>query len=142
MYKCITYSSGVGKKFLDETAFVAEDSLSDFEFGQAYTNWLTLIKSVSDPVIEKGWHMHHKWRVLDSGFQDWAQAWCAHDWLLHSQFMLKPFILDPSSATNEKQFEHCKLDQAWICFCGSLDYYMWTGLHSTDASKSVNDLKH
>src|SRR5882724_4203035 len=38
-YKHITYGTGTGKTFLDETAFVAEDTLSDFEFGQAYTNW-------------------------------------------------------------------------------------------------------
>ena len=43
-YKCITYGSGAGKTFLDEAAFPTEDELSDFEFGQAYTNWLTLIK--------------------------------------------------------------------------------------------------
>ena len=50
-YKHITYSSGAGKTFLDKTAFVAEDKLSNFEFGQACTNWLTLIEMVSDPII-------------------------------------------------------------------------------------------
>jgi|SRR5882724_2503675 len=47
--------------------------------------------------------------VLDRGFQDWEQAWHAHDQLLHSHLMLKPLILDPSSATYEKQFEHHKI---------------------------------
>jgi len=118
-YKHITYGAGAGKTFLDETAFVAEDTLSDFEFGQAYTNWLTLIKSVSDPVIEQGWHAHHRRMVSERGFQDWEQAWCAHDQLLHSQFMLKPCFLDPSSTTYEKQFHCCKMDQALIGVHGS-----------------------
>ena len=52
-YKHITYSSGAGKTFLDEAAFLAEDDLSDFEFGQAYTNRLTQIEMVSDPMIEQ-----------------------------------------------------------------------------------------
>jgi len=42
-YKHITYSSGMGKTFLDEAAFPTEDKLSNF--GQSYTNWLTLIES-------------------------------------------------------------------------------------------------
>jgi len=83
---------------VDKTAFPSEDKLRNFEFGQAYTNWLTLIETVSDPIIEQGWHGHHKRMVSDRGFQDWVQAWCAHNHLLHSQFMLKPFILDASSA--------------------------------------------
>jgi len=81
-YKCITYSSGVGKTFLDEATFPTEDELSDFEFGQAYTNWLTLIEIGSDPVIEQGWRVHHKRLVSDRGFQDWVQAWHTHDCLL------------------------------------------------------------
>ena len=64
-YKHITYSSGAGKTFLDEATFPTEDELSNFEFGQAYTNWLTLIKMVLDPMIEQGWHAHHKRMVSD-----------------------------------------------------------------------------
>jgi len=74
-YKCITYGPGASKTFLDETSFPTEDDLSDFKFGKAYTNWLTLIEAVSDPVVEAGWHAHHKHMVSDQGFQDWAQAW-------------------------------------------------------------------
>src|SRR5882724_5314558 len=59
-YKHITYGSGARKTFLDEAAFPTEDKLSNFEFGQAYRNWLTLIKMVLDPMIEQGWHTHHK----------------------------------------------------------------------------------
>jgi len=84
--------------------------MSDFEFGKAYTNWLMLIETVSDPMIEQGWHAHHKRMVSDRGFQDCAQACHAHDLLPHPWFMLKPFILDVSSAVYEKQFECCKLD--------------------------------
>jgi len=78
-YKHITYSSGARKTFLGEATFPAEDKLSNFEFGQAYTNWLTLIETVLDPMLEQGWHAHHKSMVSDRGFQDWAQAWHAHD---------------------------------------------------------------
>ena len=81
------------------------DDLNDFEFGQAYTNWLTLIETVSDLAVERGWHDHHKRMSADREFLDWAPTWHSHDRLLRSRFMLKPFILDPSSAIYEKQFE-------------------------------------
>ena len=54
-YKWITYGSGIGKTFLDKTSVPTEDQLNDFKFSQAYTNWFTLIKTVSDPVVEQGW---------------------------------------------------------------------------------------
>jgi len=54
-----------GQNFLDESSFPPEDDLSEFEFGQAYINWLTLIEAVSDPVVECGWHGHHKRMVSD-----------------------------------------------------------------------------
>src|SRR5882724_2080658 len=53
-YKRLTYGSGMGKTFLDECSFSPGDQLSDFEFGQAYTNWLMLFESVSDPPISLG----------------------------------------------------------------------------------------
>jgi len=37
-YKHITYGTGTGKTFLDETAFVAEDTLSNLKFSQVYMN--------------------------------------------------------------------------------------------------------
>ena len=69
-YKHINYGSGVGKAFLDKTCFCAKDELNDFEFGQAYMNWLTLIKTVSDPMDEQGWHVHHKRMTVDCKFLD------------------------------------------------------------------------
>ena len=59
-YKCLTYGLGIGKTFLDKMSFPTEDQLSYFKFGQVYTNWLTLIKSVSEPTVELGSHEHHK----------------------------------------------------------------------------------
>jgi len=94
----------------------------------------------SDPVIRKAGTCTTSggyWIVVSKT----AQAWCAHDWLLHSQFMLKPFILDPSMPQIEKQFEHCKLTKLGFVSV-EVGYYMWTGLHSKMLSKSVNDLKH
>ena len=64
-YKCINYGSGAGKHFLDDASFPPEDDLNHFEFGQAYVNWLTLVETVSDPVVELGWHMHHKHMTVD-----------------------------------------------------------------------------
>src|SRR5882724_2559575 len=87
-------------------------SPSDFKFSQSYTNCLTIIKTVSDPIMEQGWHTYHKYMVSDRGFIEWAQAWCSHDWMLHSRFMLKLFILDVTNSAYEKQLEICKLDQA------------------------------
>jgi len=59
-YKHITYGSGAGNTFLDEFSFPTEDQLRNFEFGQAYMNWLTLIETMSDPVVKQCWHTHHK----------------------------------------------------------------------------------
>src|SRR5882672_4467061 len=59
-YKKLAYGSGAGQTFLDEASFPSEDQLSDLKFGQEYTNWLTLIETVSDPIIEQGWRAHHK----------------------------------------------------------------------------------
>jgi len=67
-YKHINYGSGAGKTFLDDLSFTSEDELNYFEFGQAYKNWLTLIKSVSDPVVKQGWHVHHKRMTMDQEF--------------------------------------------------------------------------
>ena len=79
---------------------------------------------VLDPMIEQGWCAHHKRMVSDRGFQDCVQAWHAHDQLLHSWSMLKPFILDTSGAAYKKQFEQYKLDQGLLGGHGSLHGYM------------------
>src|SRR5882724_11442544 len=64
-YKHINYGSGAGKTFLDAMCFSAKDELNELEFGQAYTNWLTLIETVSDPMVEQGWCAYHKRMVSD-----------------------------------------------------------------------------
>ena len=141
-YKRITYGNGAGKTFLDEAAFMSEDELSDFELSQAYTNWLTLIEVVSDPIIEQDWHSHHKRMVLDRGFQDWVPAWHTHDRLLRSRFMLKPLILDPSSTTYENQLEQSKLDQALQGSHRSPHDYLHPGSCGMDTLKPINNLQH
>jgi len=113
-YKQLNYGSGAGKTFLDESSFLAEDELNNFKFGQAYTNWLTLIETISDPVVKSSWCMHHKHMTSDWEFLDWAPAWHTHNQMLRTHFMLRPFILDPSSTLYEKQFECCKLNQALL----------------------------
>ena len=64
-YTKLTYSSTIGKTFLDESSFPQEDQLGDFEFSQAYANWLTLIEMISEPGVELGWRAHHKRMVSD-----------------------------------------------------------------------------
>src|SRR5882724_11472757 len=59
-YKHVTYGAGAGKYFLDKTCFTSEDECNNFELIQAYTNWLTLIEVVSEPIVEQGWHVNHK----------------------------------------------------------------------------------
>src|SRR5882672_1252948 len=71
----------------------------------------------------------------DREFLDWAPAWHSHDRLLCSCFMLKPFIIDPSSAIYEKQFERCKLNQALLSSRQSPSDYMRTTSGSNDALK-------
>ena len=58
---------------MDEAAFLLRKSLVTLNLG-SWANWLTLVKTVSSPIVELGWNTHHKCMVLDQGFQDWAQA--------------------------------------------------------------------
>jgi len=116
-------------------SFPTEDQLSDFQFGQAYTNWLTLIKTVSDSIVEQGWCAHHKCIALDRGFMEWEQAWCSHDPMLRSGFMLKPFILDVTNSAYEKQLERCKPNQALQWGCGEPHDYVCSGSQAADTSK-------
>ena len=37
--------------FLDKAFFPSEDELNDLKLNQAYINWVTLIKAVSDPAM-------------------------------------------------------------------------------------------
>ena len=69
-YKHTTYSPGIGKTFLDNTVFCSEDDLNDFEFSQAYTNWITLIEAISDPIMESSWQAHQKCMISDREFLD------------------------------------------------------------------------
>jgi len=56
--------------------------------------------------------------------------------------MLKPFILDVSSATYEKQFECCKLGQVLLGSCRSPHDYMHAPSQAADILKPLNDLQH
>ena len=89
--------------------------------------------------------MHPKCIILDREFLFWAQAWCTHDGLLCTQFMLKPFILDMSSQPYEKQFKHCKLNQALLGSCNLSHDYMHHASHISDGPSPPypsSDVKH
>ena len=97
---------------------------------------------MSDPTVEKGWRDHHKRMSTDREFLDWAPTWRSHDRLLCSHFMLKPFILDPSSAIYEKQFERCKLNQASLSSRRSSSEYMRSASGSSDTLKVPSSNLH
>jgi len=75
----------------------------------------------------------------DREFLDWAPAWRAHDCLLRTRFMLKPFILDPFSAIYQKQFKQCKLNQALLGMRGSAHDYMCSPSQCYDVPKPASD---
>src|SRR5882672_1720256 len=77
--------------------------------------------------------------IADQEFLIWAQAWCVHDHMLRTCFMVKPFVLDPSSAAYEKQFEKCKLNQALLGSRPSSCDSPCQGSHLPDSSSSTLD---
>jgi len=94
-YKCLTYSPGIGKSFLDNAAFCSEDNLSDFEFSKAYTYWITLIEAISDPIVAGSLQAHHKHMISAREFLTWAQAWCMHNRLLCTRQALHLGYIQP-----------------------------------------------
>ena len=108
--------------------FPSKDDLNDFKFNQAYMNWLMPIEAVCDPAVEQGWHAHHKCMISDMKFLDWVQAWCTHNHMLRTCFMLKPFILDVSSLAYKKQFEFWKSQLAFLGPCNYSCDHLHAGL--------------
>ena len=110
-YQNILSGNRAGKHTLDISLFPNELSLSESEFWQAYCNWLSLIKIITEPVLANGWRMHHIGMMMDKNFSTWFLAWRVHDWLLCVQFMVNPFILNLNHPSYVHQFKRCRGDQ-------------------------------
>ena len=61
---CIMDGTGAGNTFLDEASFLLRMSLVTLNLGNQ-AHWLTLVETVSAPIVELGWHAHHKCMVSD-----------------------------------------------------------------------------
>ena len=136
-FKCMTHGSGTSKYFLDEASFCPEDKLNDFKFSQAYTNWLSLIETVSDPIVEQGWHMHHKRMTMDHEFLDWAPAWKTHGHLLCTHFMLKPFVKVFSVSSHSNLNIHSAVYSSCVSVQCHLQFYSLYYSASSFRSASV-----
>ncbi|KAF8588078.1 hypothetical protein K439DRAFT_703122 [Ramaria rubella] len=105
-YKKILFGNGAWKPSLDEAQFPPETSLTSFLFLQAYRNWLTVIDAICDAQLAVGWHEHYKKMLGDGDFENCFHAWQDHDKHIRSQFMTKPFLVDPKHTTYLQLFEH------------------------------------
>jgi len=104
-YHKIVFSNGAGKYLLDESSFPDKLSLTEPEFWQAYRNWLLIINVIADSWVAASWKVHHSQMMTDMSFSIWFHAWCKHDRLLSSQFVLTPFVMLPDSMEYCTQFK-------------------------------------
>ncbi|KAF8585568.1 hypothetical protein K439DRAFT_1560998 [Ramaria rubella] len=112
-FKKIPFGNGAGKQSLDESQFPPESSLDTFLFFQAYMNWLTIIDAIADPRLAVGWYEHHAKMPHDENFNITFLAWQEPDRQLCSQFMIKPFLVNPYHATYVQLFEHARVTYAY-----------------------------
>ena len=95
----------MGKYALDGTVFPTEATLSDFDYMQAHQHWTELIKVTMQTAIYEGWKAHHEQMVSDEHLRTSAQAWRRHNWNLHAQFMIRPYIINPTSVIYNQQYK-------------------------------------
>ena len=103
-FKKIPFGPTVGRYALDDMHFPAEATLSDFDYMQAHRHWTELIKVMMQTAIYEGWKAHHEQMVGDEHLQTSARAWHRHDRNLHAQFMIQPYIIDPTSVIYNQQY--------------------------------------
>jgi len=109
-YRKIPFGNGVGKMSLDETSFPPESSLTETSFFQAYRNWLTIIDMIAMPEVVLGWYKHHSRMLHDKHFSSSFEAWRDMDRQLRTQFINRPFTVDPDSSTYIHLLEHACMD--------------------------------
>ncbi|KAF8581328.1 hypothetical protein K439DRAFT_1619117 [Ramaria rubella] len=109
--KFVKVPNSIVHQTLNPTQFSSEDSLSSDDWAQAYHNWLTL----AEPSVSVSWHEHCNKMCADQHFSRWFPAWHNHDKQLHSQFICKPFLVDPKSPTYIQSFERAHVDLLARC---------------------------
>jgi len=110
-FRKIPFGNGIGKQSLDEASFPDENSLTETSFLQAYRNWLTVIDIVATPDVAMGWYEHHSRMLRDEKFSSfYFEAWWDMDKQLRTQFITRPFAIDPYSTTYIQLLEHLRMD--------------------------------
>jgi len=100
----------VGKYILNSDLFPDKDSLTEQTFFQAYRNWLTVIDIIVTPDVAVGWYKHHSRMLRDDKFTAFFDAWCNMDKQLCMQFIIRPFQIEPYSATYIQLLERSHMD--------------------------------
>jgi len=107
----IPFGNGIGKQSLDEASFPNEDSLTETPFLQAYRNWLTVIDIIATADVAVGWYEHHSRMLRDEKFSGfYFDTWRDMDKQLRTQFITRPFAIDPYSATYIQLLERSRMD--------------------------------
>ena len=109
-FKKIPFGPAAGKYALDDTYFPTEATLSDFDYMQAHRHWTDLIKATMQTAIYEGWKAHHEQMVGDEHLRTSARAWRKHDRNLRAQFMIRPYIIDPTSVIYNQQYERVRVN--------------------------------
>ena len=77
---------------------------------QAHQHWTELIEATMQNAIYEGWKAHHEQMVGDEHLQMSARAWCRHNRNLHVQFIIQPYIIDPTSVIYNQQYERIRVN--------------------------------
>jgi len=109
-FRKIPFGNGIGKQSLDESSFPSEDSLTETTFLQAYRNWLTIIDVIATTDVAVGWYEHHSRMLRDDKFTAYFDAWRDMDKQLRTQFISRPFLVDPNSTTYIQLLERARMD--------------------------------
>jgi len=106
----VPFGNGIGKQSLDKVSFPGEDSLTETTFLQAYRNWLTIVDIIATADVAVGWYEHHSRMLRDDKFLASFDAWQDMDKQLHTQFIARPFTIDPYSPTYVQLLERSRMD--------------------------------
>jgi len=112
----IPFGNGIGKQSLDEASFPSENTLTVTTFLQAYRNWFSIINIIMTPEMVVGWYEHHSRMLRDEKFVGFNfEAWHDMDKKLHTQFITRPFPIDPDSPTYIQLLERSHMDSFLAC---------------------------
>ena len=109
--KYVKVPNSAVKQTLDPSQFGSEDDLSFEVWDQAYSNWLVLLKAISDEDIVEGWFLHRETMRQDAQFSRWNKAWQKFDKQLRMQFTSEPFIIDTMHPSYLHSLDRARMDQ-------------------------------